>query len=413
MIAGYAVRDITPPDGLEMCGYGYYLGRVAKGIHDRLYARGLYIENETGSFLLISCDLEGMSVATTDLAKNLIQSSLGLPPLSVMIHCTHTHSGPATARCRGCGKMDDDYVSTIPGILCELAKQTIESAADVKCIRSGNSQTSDLAFNRVYADDGPIDNTVRVLVLDMAADSPIILVNYACHPVCSGVNYDISADYPGWVVKTLAENGYRAIYVTGFCGDIDPLGERGYERSELTGKAVAQAALDAVNNSEKLESAAINSGIIVSKAWRIDIDVEELMDVLRTARDTLEENPRDGHALCYLSWAIDTLDAGECTDIEAPIMAITIGNTALVGIPGEVFTAFGLSLRKEFPQFNLMTVNEANGVIGYIPTCDEFDRDGYSVVDSCRIYAEFMFARGFGEKLCYSASILMKSMTEN
>jgi hypothetical protein len=411
MIAGYASSEITPPPGLEMCGYGYYLGRIAKGVHDPLFVRGLYMEEADSKFLLISCDFEGMSVETCDETKCLIKSVLGLEPEQVMIHCTHTHSGPALARTRGCGKMDPEYVSTIPGILCSLAEKTITSASDVESIGSGNEQAQALAFNRVYGETGPMDETVRVVVFHMHKGDPIVLVNYACHPVCCGVNDQISADYPGIVVKTLAERGYKPIFVTGFCGDIDPPRDRGYELVEKTGKAVAEAALTAINNSRPVEITGIKSKISIATARRVSSTPEELMNDVKTAKNTLEENPSDGHALCYLSWAVDSLSVGICRDIKAPVQAVILGDIALIGFPGETFTKFGLILRKEFQDLTLLTVNEANGVIGYIPPADEFDNNGYSVIESCRIYGEYTFARGFAEDICDEASALLNCMT--
>jgi len=413
MIAGYASVELTPPPGLEMCGYGYYLGRIAKGVHDPLFAHGLYIEEADDKFLLISCDFEGMSVETCDETKQLIKSTLGLTPEQVMIHCTHTHSGPALAKTRGCGKMDPEYVSTIPGILCSLAEKTVASTSDVESVGTGNAQAPALAFNRVYGEAGPMDETVRVVVFQMQEGDPIVLVNYACHPVCCGVNDQISADYPGVVVKSLSERGYNPIFVTGFCGDIDPPRNRGYELVEKTGKGVAETALIAIENARPVEINSINAKISIATARRVNTTPEELITEIKTAKNTLEGNPSDGHALCYLSWAVDTLNAGTCKDIQAPVQAAVLGDVALIGFPGETFTTFGLILREDFPDLTLLTVNEANGVIGYIPPVDEFDNNGYSVIESCRIYGEYTFARGFAEEICSEASSLLKSMVQS
>lgn len=410
MIAGYSCRDITPPPGLEMCGYGYYLGRVANEVHDNLFARGLYLENSGGKFLLISSDLEGISVDTCNTIKQVIESATGLKPEQVMIHCTHTHSGPACARTRGCGKIDPDYIAGLPEALREVAVDAVKCAAEVDSVSAGSSQAPGLAFNRVYGDKGPMDETVRVLVIRTKEDKPYVIVNYACHPVCSGTNSEISADYPGWVVKSLGESGYKALYVTGFCGDIDPPRNRGYELAEKTGKGVAKVALEAIEGAEKLENCEIRSEVSVIKARKQGATPEELMDHIRDARDILEETPSDGHALCYLSWALDSLDSGECKDIDAPLHVAAVGDVVFAGFPGETFTAFGVKLREQYPNTLLMTVNEADGVIGYIPTADEFDNNGYSVIDSCRIYGEYMFARGFGEDISAAVSGLISSV---
>ena len=44
MRAGFGKWELTPPMGVELAGYGYYLGRCALSVQDPLYARAVMLE---------------------------------------------------------------------------------------------------------------------------------------------------------------------------------------------------------------------------------------------------------------------------------------------------------------------------------------------------------------------------------
>ena len=44
MLAGYGLCELTPPLGVELAGYGYYLKREAREVLDPLYARAVMLE---------------------------------------------------------------------------------------------------------------------------------------------------------------------------------------------------------------------------------------------------------------------------------------------------------------------------------------------------------------------------------
>ena len=62
MLIGYSEVDITPPVGVELCGYGYYPGRISTGISDPLFVRAKRL-------LLLNCDLLTVSRKILDEVK--------------------------------------------------------------------------------------------------------------------------------------------------------------------------------------------------------------------------------------------------------------------------------------------------------------------------------------------------------
>lgn len=414
MRVGYAKIEITPEWQTELAGYGYYLKRVFTGVHDPLWARAIAFESNGASSLLISCDLVGMGEPLVTQVKAEISQSVGIPVESIMLHSTHTHSGPATAPLRGCGRMDQRYVDWLHKKIRQVGVDAFSDMADVESMHWSETPIDGIGFNRVYGDPGPIDPNVRVLTIRRIDARPVMIVNYACHPVSNGTNDMVSADYPGRMMAVIEENGIDPIYITGFCGDIDPPVQRDYRTMEIHGERTARVALESMDKYTEIEYKKLKFGI---RPISIPYDIpsrDDLLTTLDNAVSCLEEDPSDMVALVTASWMKDALldlhNPDTKTHAETYVQALMIGDLCIIGIPGEVFTQFGLDLRKQNLGIKLMTANTSNAPIGYIPTADEFDRQGYASHAAAHIYGTYIFHKGFGEEIAEEANILISQL---
>ena len=85
--AGAAQRDITPPVGFEITHYY----RVSIGIHDPLFARCLYLEDDQGNSVAMICtDLITASFDACDQMRAEIRKKTGIE--NSLIACSHSHS---------------------------------------------------------------------------------------------------------------------------------------------------------------------------------------------------------------------------------------------------------------------------------------------------------------------------------
>lgn len=406
MKAGYARIDITPEWPLELAGYGYYRGRVSQGVHDPLFARAVAFEQDGVRSLIISCDLVGLSDVVVPSVEIGLCIATRIDSDAVMIACTHTHSGPATLVLRGCGKMDVKYMEWVIPRLTSVGVDALNDLRDVGSVTWSEVNVDGIAFNRVYGDAGPVDSTVRTLVLSRTDARPIMVVNFACHPVANGVNDQVSADYPGHVVSAIEAQGYDCVFLTGFCGDIDPVGPRDYDAIRRHGESIASAALASQSSAVQVSGSDLAFGV---RTIELPYDIpsrHELLNELLAARSRLEDDPRDLEALAHVSWITDALvtEGSPVFQTEpACVHALRIGDVMLIAFPGEVFTQFGIDLRERLGNPKLMTVNTANALIGYIPTADEFDRQGYASHAAAHIYAIHPFKKGFGELIAEQA----------
>ena len=65
------------------------------------------------------------------------------------------------------------------------------------------------------------------------------------------------------------------------------------------------------------------------------------------------------------------------TPLPCEIQAICLGETALLGWPGEVFSSLGMAAKRGSPFAQTYVVGYANGSIGYVPTPEAFAEGGY------------------------------------
>src|SRR5437763_6162898 len=89
---GAASVDITPPVGTPMAGY--YAERLAKGVHDPLFAKAIVLERGGKKAALMSLDLISTPISMVEEARWEIEKTSGIRGLDVMISATHAHTGP-------------------------------------------------------------------------------------------------------------------------------------------------------------------------------------------------------------------------------------------------------------------------------------------------------------------------------
>ena len=110
MRAGFGKAELTPPLGVELAGYGYYLQRRAAAVTDPLYARALLLEQGEQRALLVSCEVLGLSRPVCDAVIRHAREALGCAEAAVTIVSVHTHTGPAIQYHEGCGEVNEAYV---------------------------------------------------------------------------------------------------------------------------------------------------------------------------------------------------------------------------------------------------------------------------------------------------------------
>src|SRR5215471_9377045 len=93
--AGLSVVDITGPKNYRMSGY--FNERLNTGTHDPLQAKAIVFRQGNQEAALVFCDLIGPYQDVTSRARELAAQKTGIPAANILIHGTHTHTGPLYA----------------------------------------------------------------------------------------------------------------------------------------------------------------------------------------------------------------------------------------------------------------------------------------------------------------------------
>jgi hypothetical protein len=157
--AGAAAVDITPPLGIRMAGY--FEERVARDVHDPLFAKALALDDGEATLVIVVCDLLGVKRERLDEAKRLIRERTGIPPSNVLICCTHTHTGPDVddlgyPPSREGGAGDFGYGELLARKIADAAQLAVERLEWAEVGVEREEEPKPLGNRRFYMRDGTV-----------------------------------------------------------------------------------------------------------------------------------------------------------------------------------------------------------------------------------------------------------------
>lgn len=399
MLAGFGIAEMTPPLGAELAGYGYYLKRCAQQVDDPTFARALYLQQESQSYLLICCDILGLSARIAEDVRSSMKEKHGIPPENVMLVSIHTHSASAAVYHEGCGAVDPAYVKTIaPAIIraCDAA------VADAKPVSALGYSMHELAGNFIYnraCDAGPVDRNVRCFDIERENRKNIMLFSCACHGVCNGKTTGISADFAGNACRVMAEQtDTLPMFVNGLCGDIDPVrvpdAERLQNRQRFA-EAIVRAAL-----AEKQPLPLTVSGGCLHEVLKLTPVTLDSIHQIADAQANRNQSIPGGDIVARI-WEKEMTARFDTLSSREPIQVhyLKIGGVPIVSLPFEGFTAIGNLIRAQVGDDRAVTLGCADQLLGYLPTKDDIERGAYAAWESVFLYKRLPISPGEAERL--------------
>jgi len=246
----------------------------------------------------------------------------------------------------------------------------------------------------------------------------VALVNYACHPVTLGINKEISADYPGAFNAMMAEARVSSLFLTGPCGDLDPVvnrdtwGRGTKEHTDRYASLLSRAVLRGLSRAKPFRADRVASATAGFRANYRTPTRKQLREALSEAR-SVKEDP-DKKAWFEICWARENLEllrSGHfARSATLCLQAFRIGEAVVLALPGEVFFEFGEAVRASFPELEILIATNANSVVGYIPSERDFEAAGYASGLACKFYRRFPFEPDIGEKLVKRSVELVRSV---
>ena len=409
LTAGVARREITPPAGVDLSGFGSREG-AALGVRDPLHAYALTVGDGELTVALLALDLIGLTPAWLADTRRQVEARTGVPAAHQLYACTHTHGGPETGVLPSMGAADPRYLERLRSSIQAAVREALDNQQQASLVlglgaahRGANRRSA--AFNPDGPHDGELDEIDPVVVTAQFRrpdGSPLAtLVNYACHPTSSRERV-VSADYPGHLRAVVeSATGAPCLYVNGAGGDVnlrfDQPRQRGFAAARLHGEALAAEALRAAEGGRALGSAPVRAATApavliyakrISRAQALELRAEGVADLAR-ARTLSQRRRARAYMIAYAQRVLDTYDESDWTDqVQVDVQALRIGDLALVALPVEFFAADGRALRASTPIPYLMIAGWSNGNLGYVPTRRAFARGGYEAETAFRWYAQ-------------------------
>ncbi|MDD3927891.1 MAG: hypothetical protein PHT33_14670, partial [bacterium] len=230
----------------------------------------------------------------------------------------------------------------------------------------------------------PEVGVLKITESDNPGKTVCILFNHAGHPnVMSGDNYLLSGDYPGEAARLLKERfGAMALFFNGAQGtvDIDGLKDRDWEGVDRIGRALADAVAGIVEGLHPDREAVIKSASVSYMLPSRKITSDELSwadEVIRCSGGEVQALP-DGVGDDYKANLYKRLYLRQNEDIPAEQVCFSIGDTAFISFPGELYTEIGMHIKEASPFKHTYILGLANGTVGYVPTRKAIAEGGYA-----------------------------------
>lgn len=413
--------DLAPPAGVWMSGFS---GRVlpSTGVHDSIMARALLLDDGCARLAIVSCDLLGLTpLAVAQLRDRIARQTGGTVAAdSVMIACTHTHSGPASLPMRGVmGCVDGPWLRNASRKIVELVAGLARTLRPAR-LAVGRTTLGGVGFNRQDPTQ-PVDEeliAVAVDALDGERATPIAtLAAYATHAVVLGpANLLLSGDFPGAAARALAAaRGGIGLFLQGASGDVDPVVNRDrgwgtgtFDDARLIGECISHEAMTTLAGARWTDDPEVRTARTV---LRVPLDrapppaeLERLaaaFDAERSATHSLPGRLADELAAeAMLDWVSELASAERLGIVPrflpAELFVAGIGDLRIVGAPFEIYSGIASEIRRGLRPLPTIVAGCANGLYGYCPTTIARRQGGYGPESSHRWFPALLTPVGFG-----------------
>ena len=398
-------------------GYGWDRQDPFLGVHDDLWAKALVIDDGERTVALVACDMIGFPPApfAADVREQ-VATHTSIPGENVMLSASHTHSSHASidlstldlewpwvqdliqslagAAIAAWQRREPASIKVSSGEIHGISENRRVVRSDGKVYRNWDRTASGEVVRR-----GPIDPEVGVLLAQRPNGSPLaVLCNFTAHPICAMSQPLVSADYPGFAmaaVEAALGPGVTALFTQGACGDVNPSQmRRNIRDAREVGLQLAGEVLRAAGSLLPEEVPSVERRVQIATkrvnwAYRTDLPTKsEAERAYAAAKDQVERLQRSGATAAEVRAEANKhrfvrekymLTRNDARQEEGEIQVMTIGDSAWVGVPGELFCQIGLDIKSDSPAAHTYIVGYANCYQGYYPTPIAYTEGGYEV----------------------------------
>ena len=396
--AGEGTVDTTPPLGIEMAGFHRAPGneRRITGIRQPTAARALVLKAGDTQAAIVSLDICAVSPQFARQVQRRVADQVGIPASCVRIAATHTHSMPTFCYLRQWGAISPEYMAKVEDAVVRAVQLAREDLAPAEMslgrarVVGGNfnrttpTWKTDEHFGKDSSDaDRWLDTMLHALLFERPGGKRNLLwYHFSAHPVCY-TDDNAGPDWPGLVAElTRTENKLVPSFLQGHCGDVNPgpgkpswLGV-----PEEVAEAVHTGLKQALDEAKPIKVDALR---IESAEVRVPLDVPLFMARLEQYR----KDPSKCNSGSYVDarfaadWAASAAkwDPNRTT-LSLPISAVQLGSVGMLFHPAELYSCYGLSIRRDSPLDHTLVVGYTDDIIGYLPDPNAYKAGEYAAL---------------------------------
>ncbi|MDX5346028.1 MAG: neutral/alkaline non-lysosomal ceramidase N-terminal domain-containing protein, partial [Hymenobacteraceae bacterium] len=205
--AGWAKKNITPPEPVALAGYGKRVGRKYKQVLDSVYVRALVFKSDSVKAALVTMDLLIVPMELTEQLQQVLPDGYSLH--NTYLSATHTHhsTGNWARNPAGwvmAGRFRKKRVRQLALQIVEAIKKAEKNTAPA-AVGFAAIPAPHLIKNRLVA-GGETDSLLRIVKLKKQDGTIAVLASFSAHPTnLASDDLVLSADYPGVLVRELEQ----------------------------------------------------------------------------------------------------------------------------------------------------------------------------------------------------------------
>jgi hypothetical protein len=205
--------------------------------------------------------------------------------------------------------------------------------------------------------------------------------HFSAHPVCY-TDEQAGPDWPGLVARMIRDSHQLSpSYLQGHTGDVNP-GDGSPWIGDV--QETAQAVHAAIDNAmDRLERIHVDTLQSKTQEFQVPLDIELFKDWLARYRQDPSKctSGQWVDARFAKDWFEGNIDRDSSqTGLPITLTALRIGNLGLVFHPAELYSYYGLAIRRDSPFPNTVVVGYADGLIGYLADPQAYKSGEYAAI---------------------------------
>lgn len=418
---GHAEIDITPPLGIELAGFHPQAGQERKitGARQPSTARALVLRVGDTTAALISLDMLLVSRTFAAAVQQRAAQQSAIPAENIHLCATHSHSMPTFAFLRQWGAIPAEYEKRVADKIIRAVHQAKDDLAPAELYlgksrtvggnfnRASKTWKTDAEFNAHSTDaDRWLDTMLHVLRFERAGKPDVLWYHYSCHPVC----YKDDKSGPDWLGLVAdhvrAKHRVSPGFLQGHAGDVNPgNGTPWIGAPEPTAKAIIAGFDAALSAAQRVP---VETLATTTAAFSLPLDLDRFRQELaafRAAPETYTGGVDPGFSKDWFAWA-EKYDQSR-TAHATPLSAMRLGNLGLVFHGGELYSYYGLAIRRDSPFADTLVVGYADDAVGYITDPKAYEAQEYGAVVVPRILGLPPFVPQTAARLVEQSTLLL------